>query len=137
MIERASFADPWSSRDFRDALAAGVTFLVGVTDTAVLGYVIARHAADAGEILNLAVVPESRGRGVGQALVTCALTHLRVRGVAAVYLEVRESNAVARRLYQRLGFQEVGRRAGYYRRPREDAVVLRTAIPAVQGDAKL
>src|SRR5439155_633897 len=59
------------------------------------------------------------------------------RGVRTVYLEVRTSNASARRLYESLGFGEVARRAHYYRRPVEDAVVLRAAIPAERGSAKL
>jgi ribosomal-protein-alanine N-acetyltransferase len=130
------FADPWSLRDFRQALEWGATFLVATSGPDVAGYVVARRAADEGEILNLAVAPAHRAHGVGRELAARAITSLADQGVDAVYLEVRESNAVARRLYARLGFQEVGRRAGYYRRPREDAVLLRTAIAAVRGDAK-
>ena len=93
----------------------------------VAGYAIAHHAADEGEILNLGVAPAHQRRGVGRVLVEHLLTLLAERGVDAVFLEVRESNAAARRLYQRLGFREVGRRPGYYRRPVEDAVILRSA----------
>jgi [ribosomal protein S18]-alanine N-acetyltransferase len=114
-----------------------VPFLVADVNDVIAGYVIAHHAADEGEILNLAVAPAHRGRGVGRDLVERVLALLSEAGVAAVYLEVRESNAVARQLYYHLGFQEVGRRAGYYRRPREDAVILRAAILAVRGDAKV
>lgn len=110
-------------------------FDVAAVDGTVAGYVIARHAADEGEILNLAVAPAHRGGGIGRALVERALAALADCGAATVFLEVRESNAVARRLYARLGFQEVGRRVRYYRRPAEDAVVLRTAIVTVGGDA--
>lgn len=102
-----------------------------------IGYVIARRAADEGEILNLGVATGERGHGVGRALVERALARLAAGGVRVVFLEVRESNAVARRLYQSLGFTEVARRAGYYRRPVEDAVVLRAAIPAEGVSAKL
>jgi ribosomal-protein-alanine N-acetyltransferase len=136
VIEQVCFADPWSLRDFRQALEWGATFLVATSGEDVAGYVVARRAADEGEILNLAVAPGHRGHGVGQELVTRVLTSLAELGAGAAYLEVRESNAVARRRYQRVGFREVGRRVGYYRRPREDAVLLRTAIVAVQGDAK-
>jgi ribosomal-protein-alanine acetyltransferase len=99
--------------------------------------VLARHAADEGEILNLAVAPAARRRGLGRLLVERALAHLVEAGARAAYLEVRQSNSAARRLYGKLGFQEVGTRVAYYRRPTEDAVVLRAAISAVQGDAKL
>jgi ribosomal-protein-alanine N-acetyltransferase len=81
------------------------------------------------------VAPDQRGRGVGRALAERLIAVLAAHGVATVYLEVRESNAVARRLYGRLGFAEVGRRAKYYRRPVEDAVVLRAAISAETGRA--
>jgi len=137
LIERASFADPWSASDFREALGAGILFLVSVNSERVEGYVVARLAADEGEILNLAVAPQGRRHGVGRALARDALEALRGRGAAAVYLEVRESNTAARRLYEGLGFQSVGRRLRYYSHPTEDAVVLRAAIAAVTGDAIL
>src|SRR5207253_2646093 len=93
-----------------------------------LGYVVAWFAADEGEIANLAVDPPARGRGLGAALLDAALAEASGRGVTAVYLEVRESNATARRLYASRGFVEVGRRRGYYRKPPEDAIVLRCAV---------
>lgn len=112
-------------------------FLVALAADRVVGYVIAHYGREEGEILNLGVAPDERRRGVGRALVADVLEALRSRGVRAVYLEVRESNAVARRLYQSMGFGEVGRRSRYYRRPVEDAVILRAAIPAVEASAKL
>ena len=83
------------------------------------------EAADEGEILNLAVAPAGRRRGLGRALVEAMLEALRTRGIRQVYLEVRESNSSARALYASRGFKEVGRRKAYYRRPVEDAIVLR------------
>ena len=136
-IEREVFSDPWSTGDFVECLASGVPFLVAEARGVAIGYVIAHRAADEGEILNLGVTPARRGHGVGRALVERVLALLAASDVRAVYLEVRESNAVARRLYRSLGFAEVARRAGYYRRPVEDAVVLRAAIPADGGSAKL
>ncbi len=127
-IERDAFSDPWPERDFRECVDVGVPFLVATDDRGVAGYVVARHVADEGEILNLGVEGARRGRGIGRALVSAVLHVLRARGATAVYLEVRQSNAAARHLYARLGFQAVGRRKGYYRRPSEDAIVLRAAI---------
>ena len=77
---------------------------------------------------NLGVVPTRQRQGVGRALVVAMLAHLRHLGVAMVFLEVRESNEVAHRLYGALGFSQVGRRRDYYRLPIEDAVVLRASI---------
>jgi [ribosomal protein S18]-alanine N-acetyltransferase len=126
-IELVVFSDPWSQRDFEDCVTSDATFLVAETDDgkSVAGYVVAYDAADEGEILNLAVAPGGRRRGLGRALVEEILSELSERGARNIYLEVRESNAAARALYATHGFREVGRRPGYYRRPAEDAIVLR------------
>jgi ribosomal-protein-alanine N-acetyltransferase len=134
-IEQAAFSDPWSARDFRECVASDVVFLVAATPEGVAGYVIAQDAADEGEILNLAVAPARQRGGIGRALVEHVLETLVGRGAQRVFLEVREANAAARALYAALGFQEVGRRTRYYRRPVEDAIVLRAAIPADGRDA--
>ena len=83
-------------------------------------------APDEGEVLNLAVSPEFRRKGIARALFHAAHTELS----GTVFLEVRESNAAARQLYAAYGFGEIGRRARYYRRPVEDAVILRAAVGA-------
>jgi ribosomal-protein-alanine N-acetyltransferase len=140
-IERAVFADPWPMDDFEDCIASDAVFLVALAPGpkggggVVAGYVVARAIADEGEILNLAVAPDGRRGGTGRALVTAALRVLAERGVRDVFLEVRESNAGARALYGAHGFREVGRRPRYYRRPAEDAIILRAAIVAVGGNA--
>jgi len=123
-IEQRVFADPWSTQDFRDCVSFA-QFLVAEDADTVAGYVVALDAADEGEILNLAVAESGRRRGLGRALVREILQALSRRGVRHVYLEVRESNAPARALYEAFGFREVGRRKRYYRRPIEDAIVLR------------
>lgn len=129
-IERAAFSDPWSARSFRDALEhPSVYFGCARSDVGeVLGYVVAWFVADEGEIANLAVAPEGWGRGIGRALLDAALAEAKQRGIESVYLEVRDSNARARHLYQSRGFEEVGRRSKYYRRPVEDAIVLRRTL---------
>ena len=134
-IEQAAFSDPWSARDFRECVASDVVFLVAAASDGVAGYVIAQDAADEGEILNLAVAPGRQRGGIGRALVEQVLGALAGRGARRVFLEVREANTAARALYAALGFQEVGRRPRYYRRPVEDAIILRAAIPADGGDA--
>lgn len=131
------FSDPWSLGDFSECARSGVPFLVAETSGVVAGYIIARYAADEGEILNLGVAPAHRRHGLGRTLVEHVLARLGQEGVRIVYLEVRESNSGARRLYEALGFAEVARRPHYYRRPVEDAVVLAAAVPAVQAAAKL
>ena len=88
------------------------------------GFVIARCAADEWEIENVVVAAEHRRRGIGAALVGRLLEEAGRACTAMVQLEVRESNVAALRLYESLGFKEVGRRRAYYREPLEDALLL-------------
>jgi len=118
------FSDPWSANDFTECITSGVPFFVAEQRGVVAGYVVAHGVADEGEVLNLGVAAAHRRQGIGRALVEHVLQALGGLGVRTVYLEVRASNAAARHLYEALGFGEVARRARYYRRPVEDAVVL-------------
>lgn len=102
---------------------------------AVIGYVLAHHGADTAEILSLGVAPAARRRGVARALVRAVLARLAALGARTVFLEVRESNAAAQALYATEGFRTSGRRRAYYRRPVEDAIVLKAAISTAEGDA--
>ena len=101
---------------------------VALVGNAIAGYAIARHAADSGEILNLAVDPDHRREGIGDRLIDGLLLGLRSRKVREVYLEVRESNGPARALYKEKGFLVAGMRRAYYRYPTEDALVLRLPL---------
>jgi len=128
-IERRCFSDPWSEASFREALGSPWTFgLAAQGSRGVAGYLVAREVGGSGEVLNLAVAPEFRRRGVGGALLRAGLTALRRRRVTEVFLEVRESNRSAQALYAGHGFRPVGQRAAYYRNPKEDALVLRLAL---------
>lgn len=138
-IERKAFTDPWSARSFHEALEHPAVFFMcargaGEDRSAagdIAGYVVAWFVADQGEIANLAVDPTGWGTGIGQALLDAALEEGGRRGASAIYLEVRDSNERARRLYHSRDFEEVGRRRGYYRRPVEDAIVLRRMLKHV------
>lgn len=129
-IEQASFGDPWRDQDFSDILDSPQTiFLIAeASDGAIIGYAIAMFVADESEILNLAVSSSYRRQGYGGMLLDAALADLHNRGIASVFLEVRESNAAARTLYVSRGFADVSRRKKYYRNPVEDALILRLAI---------
>jgi [ribosomal protein S18]-alanine N-acetyltransferase len=128
-IERRAFSDPWSEASFREALTSPWTFgLVAEGARGVTGYLIGREVAGTGEVLNLAVAPELRRRGIGGALLEAGLVALGRRRVEEVFLEVRESNRSAQALYLAYGFRPVGQRAAYYRNPKEDALVLRLEL---------
>jgi [ribosomal protein S18]-alanine N-acetyltransferase len=126
-IERASFPNPWSVEAFRAHLAD--VFLVAESPAGIAGYVVAWSVGPEAEILNVAVAPSDRGRGTGRVLLGAAVRELDRAGARRAFLEVRLSNAPARRLYERAGFVEVGRRRAYYDRPREDALILACDLP--------
>lgn len=129
-IERRSFSDPWTEASFREALTSPWTFgLIADSGRGPAGYLIAREVAGTGEVLNLAVAPEFRRRGIGGALLQAGIATLRRRKADEVFLEVRESNISAQTLYLGYGFRPVGQRAAYYRNPKEDALVLRLQMP--------
>ena len=96
----------------------------GKLDRAAGGLALGRAQSMEAEVLTLAVLPEARGKGVGQGLLTALLDTAAGRGAAGVFLEVAEANAPARRLYAKAGAQEVGRRRRYYA-DGADALVLR------------
>jgi [ribosomal protein S18]-alanine N-acetyltransferase len=135
-LERRCFTDPWSDASFRESVEAGWSFgLVAETQDGIGGYLIAREAAGTGEILNLAVAPELRRSGIARELLAAGLAALATRNVEEVFLEVRESNLAAQALYLGAGFRPVGQRSGYYRSPKEDALVLRRDMTVGASDA--
>jgi [ribosomal protein S18]-alanine N-acetyltransferase len=97
---------------------------VAEQDGEVAGIIVTRIAADEAEILNLAVLPTVRRRGLARALLLTALAAARALNARRAFLEVRESNLGARAFYSRMGFIECGRRHAYYREPAEDALIL-------------
>lgn len=128
-IEEASFPTPWSEGTFRNLMRrANARLWVAESEAGeLLGYAVAWFAGREAELGDLAVSPEARRSGVGRALVEAVLEDARNHGIQLVFLEVRESNAAARRLYERAGFEPGVRRPGYYVRPVEDALVMRIA----------
>ena len=128
-IEQASFSTPWRRNTFEGLLRREDADLIGATVEGVLvGYAITWTILDQAELGNVAVTPAARRRGVGRMLVEAALRRVRRRGARECFLEVRESNVGARRLYEELGFAAIGRRRRYYASPVEDALVMRVGL---------
>lgn len=125
-IERGAYEFPWTAGIFRDCLLAGYTSVVLEQAGKVIGYGIMSVAAGEAHLLNLALSAPARGAGHGWRLLEHLVASAREAGADTMYLEVRPSNARALSLYQRNGFEAVGRRRGYYRARvgSEDAVVL-------------
>ena len=128
-IERASYTIPWSEATFRGLLRRrDAEMIIADADGTIIGYAAFWCVVDQGELGNVAVDARWRGAGIGARLVEEVLHRAARRGVREVFLEVRPSNAVARRLYEQLGFRPVGRRRNYYQAPVEDAIVLRRPV---------
>ncbi len=97
-------------------------FLVAVAENRVVGFLVARSVAeDEREILNVAVRPDFRRKGVARALFERAMQNFS----GSIFLEVRESNGAAIQFYKSLGFKELSRRVGYYDSPAESAIVMK------------
>jgi len=90
---------------------------------AIVGFLVARHVSGEWELENIVVSEESRGKGIGAGLLGELFSRARLSGDSSVFLEVRESNSAARGLYAKVGFEESGRRRGYYSNPQGDAVL--------------
>lgn len=98
-------------------------------DGQIMGFIVGRAVEGEWEIENIAVSGPARRRGLGSHLLGEFLNLMRRRGGHTVFLEVRESNLAARKLYDKWAFLEAGRRKGYYQDPPEDALVLRFSFP--------
>lgn len=124
-IEKNTFSMPWSQASFTDTLNREDTlYLVAEKDGEILGYCGLWQSLDEGEIPNVAVKEDYRRRGVGKALLQALFLQGEKRGIRAYTLEVRAGNNGALRLYERLGFEAVGIRPGFYLKPKEDAVIM-------------
>jgi ribosomal-protein-alanine N-acetyltransferase len=114
----------WTERDYEGVARGEMAGWVGEKESSVLGFVVARRVVNEIEVLNFAVSPEARGLGIGAMLLREALTWGTEFGAVQAILEVRASNVLALRFYERHNFQIVGRRARYYTEPTEDALLL-------------
>lgn len=125
-LEKCCFSMPWSVNAITSELTNPLSlWLVAVDGDTVAGYVGSQSVMGEADMMNLAVHEQYRRCGVGHRLVTELVAALAARDVSSLTLEVRASNEPAIRLYEKLGFAQVGRRPGYYRNPREDALILR------------
>jgi ribosomal-protein-alanine N-acetyltransferase len=131
-IERASYQFPWTEGIFHDCLRVSYLCRVAVQGQRLVGYAVMSMGAGEAHILNLCVREDARRAGVGRQLIRYLLDQAEGAGMLEAFLEVRPSNAIAMRLYQSLGFEQVGSRRGYYQAVggREDAAVLRLRLDA-------
>ena len=125
-LEKLCFSDPWSEMSIASELRSIWSYWVVALDSEqVVGYVGSQSSVDETDIMNIAVHPDWRRQGIAESLIDNLMKELKNRGSHALLLEVRVSNGPASALYEKLGFQQVGRRKNYYRNPKEDALILR------------
>lgn len=126
IIEQSSFATPWSREAFYNELVNNqfANYIVMLDGVRVIGYCGMWNVIDESHITNVAVLPEYRGKKLGEALMLKAMEVSKRLGAASMTLEVRVSNVVAQRLYKKLGFLPGGIRKRYYTDNLEDALVM-------------
>ena len=128
-LEAICFRDPWSEKSVASELSNPLShWLVAVEADTVLGYIGSQTVLDESDMMNVAVSPAHRRRGIAEALVLALAAALREKGSVKLTLEVRASNAPAITLYEKLDFKPIGLRKNYYRNPKEDALILQKEL---------
>lgn len=127
-IERVSFPNPWHESTFRGEIQnRSISFpcvMLKTGEDKVVGYIIYWKVGDEVQVNNIAVHPDYRRRGLGEALLRHVIKRAKDQGVNFISLEVRRSNLAAQSLYRKLGFEPLGVRRFYYSNPVEDAIVM-------------
>ena len=124
-IEAASMPSPWSRELFEEELKRDLArYFVAAQEGVVAAYLGYWEAPQEAHIINLAVGPSFRGKGLGRELMDYCLAYARKRGAGLATLEVRDGNGPARRLYEKCGFRLVAIRKKYYSDNLEDAIVM-------------
>jgi ribosomal-protein-alanine N-acetyltransferase len=130
ILQSATEAAQWPLESYeRMTRLPGAVALVCETHAGVTAFLIARQVADEAEVLNLAVLTETRRQGQASALLTAAMRQFQNSGVLRIFLEVRESNRPAVAFYAKHGFAPTGSRKAYYRAPVEDALCMELKFP--------
>ena len=126
-LEKICFGtEAWSEKSVASELTNALSlWLVAMEEDKVAGYVGSQTVMDETDMMNVAVHPDHRRKGIAEALVLSLAEALKEKGSHCLTLEVRASNAPAIGLYEKLGFQQIGLRKNYYRNPKEDALILR------------
>ena len=127
-VEKACFNAPWSETSLGLLLTGQNGGLVALDGRRAVGYIGYLCAVDEYEITNVAVSPDYRRRGIGEALLSALLSQARENGIVRITLDVRVSNIPATSLYQKLGFCSCGTRKNFYTAPREDAAVMELVV---------
>ena len=125
LIEKMCFTTPWSEKGIGDELSNPFAFFfVALSDGVVAGYIGAHNIVGEVYITNVAVSESFRRKGIAEKLIRTLVDFCENEGMDFVTLEVRRSNEAAKKLYSKMGFEEVGERKDFYENPREDAILM-------------
>ena len=123
-LEEKTFSMPWSASSFLEMISKeDARYYVAEEDGRILGGCGVLMVAGEGNITNVVIAPASRNRGIGTAMLQHLMMEGDKEGLTAYTLEVRVSNVVAIHVYEKLGFESVGVRPGFYEKPAEDALI--------------
>lgn len=125
-LEKLCFSDPWSEKSIASELSNPLSkWLVAMDGDVLCGHVGSQTVMGETDMMNIAVHPDYRRRGIAESLIQALVILLKEAGSHCLSLEVRASNEAAIALYTKQGFAQVGVRPNYYRNPRENALILR------------
>lgn len=125
-IERDNFSEPWPEAEFAKAAQhPAYLCLVASEEDRIAGYAVCTAAAKEADLTNFAVAASYRRFGIGEKLLSVLTDRLKKKGIKQIFLEVRAGNEPAKALYAKAGFEAVGRRKNFYRKPAEDALIMR------------
>lgn len=129
-VEQAGYDFPWSKILFEQAVSSTKYCAVLELDTEIVAYGIVSYVVGEAELLNICVHPMHQGKGLAKTLLNHLIEHATQKNNHEMFLEVRESNTSAQHLYEKLGFNEIGRRKNYYpgKNGREDAILMALAL---------
>lgn len=129
-LDAQCYPFPWTMGNFADSLHSGYRCCVYEQNQTIIGYVVMMLGVDEAHLLNITIAPDSQGLGWGRQLMQYIITRAQQDYVSWLWLEVRPSNVIAKKLYESMGFEFVAVRKNYYPavEGREDAVILRLEL---------
>lgn len=124
-IDSISFSESWSEKSYLEMAENKIySFFKEEVNDKIAGFIVLMDVVDAAEIIRVAVLPEYREMGIGTKLIEKAVEEIMKKGMENIFLEVRESNSNAIKLYNKSGFEECGVRKNYYSNPKENGIIM-------------
>ncbi len=132
-IEKSCFSMPWKKNDFEKALNEKQLFKIVEVGNDIAGYFLALIVLDEAQVATIAVKEEFRNIGCGKKVLEASIFEAFIRGLSDMYLEVRESNEYAIKLYKNMGFETLGKRMDFYEKPTENAITMKFDVKGIAG----